>query len=160
MEGWLGVHSEYDMTPYVDFNLLKFSNKDHAMEKIKDLTMPSDILLTRFHGAITAGVQAGSIMYIAGAGPVALTSAASCHLLGAAVVIIGDLNQERLAHARTFGCENINLANGIPIEEQIAMIVGIPKVDYLLIVLFSRMLVMAISLLKKNQLLFLIWLWL
>ena len=65
MEGWLGVHSEYDMTPYVDFNLLKFSNKDHAMEKIKDLTMPSDILLTRFHGANSAGftMHSGHVLY-------------------------------------------------------------------------------------------------
>ncbi|WP_435262365.1 formaldehyde dehydrogenase, glutathione-independent [Tenacibaculum sp. nBUS_03] len=129
MGGWLGGQSEYVMVPYADFNLLKFPNKDHAMEKIKDLTMLSDILPTGFHGAITAGVQAGSIVYIAGAEPVGLAAAASCHLLGAAVVIIGDLNQERLAHARTFGCETINLANGIPIEEQIAMIVGIPEVD-------------------------------
>jgi glutathione-independent formaldehyde dehydrogenase len=35
-------------------------------------------------------------------------------LLGAAIVIVGDLNEERLAHARSFGCETINLTNGIP----------------------------------------------
>ena len=32
-------------------------------------------------------------------------AAASCHLLGAAVVIVGDLIPERLAQARSFGCE-------------------------------------------------------
>jgi glutathione-independent formaldehyde dehydrogenase len=52
-----------------------------------------------------------------------------CQLLGAAIVIVGDLNEERLAHARSFGCETINLTNGIPVQEQIAMIVGIPEVD-------------------------------
>jgi glutathione-independent formaldehyde dehydrogenase len=49
-------------------------------------------------------------------------------ILGAAIVIVGDLNEERLAHARSFGCETINLT-GIPVQEQIAMIVGIPEVD-------------------------------
>jgi glutathione-independent formaldehyde dehydrogenase len=37
------------------------------------------------------------------------------------------INEERLAHARSFGCETINLTNGIPVQEQIAMIVGIPE---------------------------------
>jgi threonine dehydrogenase-like Zn-dependent dehydrogenase len=32
------------------------------------------------------------IAYVAGAGPVGLACAAACHLLGAAVVIVGDLN--------------------------------------------------------------------
>ncbi|MCW5961587.1 MAG: formaldehyde dehydrogenase, glutathione-independent [Pyrinomonadaceae bacterium] len=129
MGGWVGGQAEYVMVPYADFNLLKFPDKDQAMEKILDLTMLSDILPTGFHGAVTAGVTVGSVVYIAGAGPVGLACAASCHLLGAAVVIVGDLNEERLAHARTFGCETINLTNDTPVEEQIAEIVGVPEVD-------------------------------
>lgn len=129
MGGWVGGQAEYVMVPYADFNLLKFPDKDQAMEKILDLTMLSDILPTGFHGAVTAGVTVGSVVYIAGAGPVGLACAASCHLLGAAVVIVGDLNEERLAHARTFGCETINLTNDTPVEEQIAAIVGVPEVD-------------------------------
>jgi glutathione-independent formaldehyde dehydrogenase len=46
-----------------------------------------------------AGVKAGSVVYIAGAGPVGLACASSCQLLGAAIVV-GDLNEERLAHAK------------------------------------------------------------
>lgn len=129
MGGWLGGQSEYVMVPYADFNLLKFPDYDQAMDKIKSLTMLSDIFPTGFHGAVTAGVTAGSTVYVAGAGPVGLACAASCQLLGAAVVIVGDLNEDRLAHARSFGCETIDLTNGIPIEEQIAMIVGVPEVD-------------------------------
>lgn len=129
MGGWIGGQSEYVMVPYADFNLLKFPDKDQAMDKMLDLTMLSDILPTGFHGAVTAGVTAGSVVYIAGAGPVGLACAASCHLLGAAVVIVGDMIEERLEQARSFGCETINLNNGIPVEEQIAMIVGIPEVD-------------------------------
>ena len=129
MGGWVGGQTEYVMVPYADFNLLKFPDKDHAMEKIKDLTMLSDILPTGYHGAVTAGVGPGSIVYIAGAGPVGLACAASCHLLGAAVVIVGDMNKERLKQAESFGCETIDLTTDTPVEEQIAAITGSPEVD-------------------------------
>lgn len=129
MGGWVGGQAEYVMVPYADFNLLKFPDKDQAMEKIKDLTLLSDIFPTGFHGAVTAGVGPGSIVYIAGAGPVGLACAASCHLLGAAVVIVGDMIDERLAQAKSFGCEIIDLKKDTSLADQIAAIVGVPEVD-------------------------------
>lgn len=57
MGGWVGGQSEYVMVPYADFQLLKFPDKDQAMEKILDLTMLSDIFPTGFHGAYSAGVK-------------------------------------------------------------------------------------------------------
>ncbi|CAN5820838.1 hypothetical protein BH24BAC1_BH24BAC1_37090 [soil metagenome] len=117
------------MVPYADFNLLKFPDKYQAMEKIRDLTLLSDIFPTGYHGAVTAGVGPGSIVYIAGAGPVGLASAASCHLLGAAAVIVGDMVPERLAQARSFGCETIDLRKEASLADQIAEIVGVPEVD-------------------------------
>lgn len=36
--------------------------------------------------------------------------------------MVGDLNEQRLAQAKSFGCE-------IPVEEQITRIVGLPEVD-------------------------------
>lgn len=129
MGGWIGGQAEYVMVPYADFNLLKFPDPDQAMEKIKDLTMLSDILPTGYHGAVTAGVGPGSIVYVAGAGPVGLACASSCHLLGAAVVIVGDFNTERLKQAETFGCETIDLNNDAALDEQIAEIIGINEVD-------------------------------
>ncbi len=66
MGGWVGGQAEYVMVPYADFNLLKFPNRDQAMEKIGDLTLLSDIFPTGFHGAYTAGVGPGSIVYVAG----------------------------------------------------------------------------------------------
>lgn len=129
MGGWVGGQAEYVMVPYADFNLLKFPDSDQAMAKIKDLTLLSDIFPTGFHGAVTAGVGPGSIVYIAGAGPVGLACAASCHLLGAAVVIVGDMIDERLAQARSFGCETIDLKQEAGLADQIAAIVGSPEVD-------------------------------
>jgi glutathione-independent formaldehyde dehydrogenase len=129
MGGWVGGQAEYVMVPYADFNLLKFPDKDRAMEKIRDLTLLSDIFPTGFHGAVTAGVGPGSVVYVAGAGPVGLASAAGCQLLGAAVVIVGDMIPERLAQAKSFGCETIDLRNKASLGDQIAQIVGVPEVD-------------------------------
>jgi glutathione-independent formaldehyde dehydrogenase len=129
MGGWVGGQANYVMVPYADFNLLKFPDNDEAMDKIKDLTLLSDIFPTGYHGAVTAGVGPGSVVYVAGAGPVGLACAASCHLLGAAVVIVGDLIPERLKQAKSFGCETIDLRKDATLEQQIEQIVGVPEVD-------------------------------
>ena len=128
MGGWVGGQANYVLVPYADWNLLKFPDKDRAMEKILDLAMLSDIFPTGFHGAVSAGVGVGSTVYVAGAGPVGLAAATSAHLLGAAVVIVGDLNEDRLARARSFGCETVDLTKGGP-AEQIEQILGVPEVD-------------------------------
>jgi len=125
MGGWIGGQAEYVMVPYADFNLLRFPDRAQALAKIKDLTLLSDIFPTGFHGAIQAGVGPGSIVYVAGAGPVGLASAASAHLLGAACVIVGDMIPERLAQARSFGCETVDLAaSDAPLRERIKDILG------------------------------------
>lgn len=129
MGGWVGGQAEYVMVPYADFNLMKFPNRDKALAKIKDLTMLSDIFPTGYHGAVTAGVTTGSTVYVAGAGPVGLASAASCHLLGAAVVIVGDMIDERLTQAKSFGCEVIDLKKSATLAQQIEQILGVPEVD-------------------------------
>jgi glutathione-independent formaldehyde dehydrogenase len=99
------------------------------MEKIRDLTMLSDIFPTGYHGAYTAGVRTGSTVYVAGAGPVGLACAASAQLLGASVVIVGDMNRDRLAQARSFGCETVDLTTSGDLPDKIAQIVGEPVVD-------------------------------
>lgn len=129
MGGWIGGQAEYVMIPYADFNLLKFPNKERAMEKIKDLALLSDIFPTGFHGAVQAKVGPGSYVYIAGAGPVGLACAASCQLLGAACVIVGDMKKERLAQAQSFGCQTIDLSTITSMHEAIEQIIGVPEVD-------------------------------
>jgi len=129
MGGWVGGQAEYVMVPYADFNLIKFPDKAQAMEKIKDLTMLSDILPTGFHGAVNAGCGVGSIVYIAGAGPVGLAAAASADILGAAIVMIGDMNADRLKHAASVGFTPIDLTKGNNLGELIAAVVGKPEVD-------------------------------
>ncbi|HEY7619120.1 MAG TPA: zinc-binding dehydrogenase, partial [Solirubrobacteraceae bacterium] len=63
-----------------------------------------------------------------GGGPVGLAAAHSAQLLGAAVVIVGDLIPERLKQAESFGCETVDISKGDP-KDQIEQILGVPEVD-------------------------------
>jgi glutathione-independent formaldehyde dehydrogenase len=130
MGGWQGGQAEYVLVPYADWNLLKFPDRDQAMEKILDLTMLSDIFPTGYHGCVSAGVTTGSTVYIAGAGPVGLAAAAAAQLLGAAAVIVGDMNPDRLKHARdVIGAETVDLTEEGTLPDKIEQIVGEPVVD-------------------------------
>jgi len=129
MGGWVGGQAEYVMIPFADFNLLRFPDRDAALEKILDLTMLSDIFPTGYHGAYTAGVTTGSTVYVAGAGPVGLAAAYSAQLLGASTVIVGDMNADRLAQAASFGCEIADLSKGDSLVDVVADILGEPEVD-------------------------------
>jgi glutathione-independent formaldehyde dehydrogenase len=128
MGGWRGGQAEYVMVPYADWNLLPFPDPDQALEKILDLTMLSDIFPTGYHGCVTAGVTSGSTVYIAGAGPVGLAAACSALFLGASVVIVGDMQEDRLKQAESFGCETIDVSKGDP-KDQVEQLLGVPEVD-------------------------------
>jgi glutathione-independent formaldehyde dehydrogenase len=122
--GWTGGQTEYNMCPYADFNLLKIPNREKAMQKILDLSLLSDVLPTAFHAAIQGKVGTGSTVYVAGAGPVGLACARCCFLLGAAVVIVGDTNGERLQLAKSMGCYIVDLTKTPNLPEQIDKILG------------------------------------
>ncbi len=129
MGGWIGGQARYVMVPYADFNLLKFPDRDQALAHARDLTMLSDILPTGFHGAVSAKVGVGSTVYVAGAGPVGMAAAASARILGAAVVMVGDFNKQRLDHAEKMGFAAIDLGKHDRLGEMIAEVVGVPEVD-------------------------------
>jgi glutathione-independent formaldehyde dehydrogenase len=98
MGGWIGGQAEYVMVPYADFNLLKFLTKS-SHGKILDLTMLTDILPTGFTGSYGRCEGWFSRIYRrcrASRSSVCL----KLSILGAAIVIVGDLNEERLAHAK------------------------------------------------------------
>lgn len=108
--GWDGGQAEYVLVPWADHQLLKLP-KEVAMDKLTSgLTFLSDIFPTAFDGAVKAGVKAGDIVYVAGAGPVGLCAARSAFLLGASVVFVADKNAERLKLAASIGCNTIDLS--------------------------------------------------
>lgn len=129
MGGWIGGQAEYVMVPYADFNLLQLPPLDQVKSKIIDLALLADIFATGFHGAHSAGVKVGSTVYIAGAGPVGLSCAVSCQLLGASSIIMGDLKPQRLEQAKKLGIHTIDLSKHKNIGEQIKTILGVSHVD-------------------------------
>ena len=72
--------------------------------------MLSDIFPTGYHGAYTAASPPAPPSTSPAPGPVGLAAAYSAQLLGASVVIVGDMNADRLAQARSFGCETVDLS--------------------------------------------------
>ena len=129
MGGWVGGQAEYVMVPYADFNLLKLPPLSEVKNKIKDLALITDIFPTGFHGAINAGVKAGSFVYIAGAGPVGLCAAYSAKLLGAALVIVGDVKANRLERAKSLGCHTIDLSVHAQISGELKRITGSSTIE-------------------------------
>lgn len=127
--GWQGGQSEYLMVPYADWNLLRFPDPDQALEKIRDLTLLSDILPTGFHGLMEAGAKVGSTVYIAGAGPVGRCAAAGARLIGASCIIVADHNRARLDLVKNNGCEVVDLNEDTPVADQIEAILGKREVD-------------------------------
>lgn len=109
MGGWQGGQAQFVLVPWADHQLLKLP-KEVAMDKILSLTFLSDIFPTGYNGAVQAGVGVGSLVYVAGAGPVGLCAARSSFLLGAAEVFVADQCEDRLKLAETIGCKTINLS--------------------------------------------------
>lgn len=126
--GWAGMQAEYALVPYADFNLYVFADPDQARERLLDVALIGDTLPTGYHAARSAGVGPGSSVYVAGAGPVGLASAVACRMLGAAAVIVGDFNRERLVHARAVGFIAADLADG-DLASTVAETFGVPHVD-------------------------------
>ena len=112
------------LVPWADFQLLKFPDKEQAMEKIRDLTLLSDILPTGYHGCVEARVGTGSTVYIAGAGPVGRCAAASAQLLGASCIIVGDHNKARRDLVKKAGYEVVNPSSTTPVADQIEKLLG------------------------------------
>ncbi|MDM2974097.1 glutathione-independent formaldehyde dehydrogenase [Citrobacter sp. CK198] len=133
--GWAGGQGDYLFVPYADFNLLRFPDKDAAMDNIRDLTLLSDVLPTAFHGFASPDWPAapaytvGENVLIFGAGPVGRAGAACAKLLGAGAIIVADYIQERLDLLKPHGIETINLSDGIPVEEHLERITGNREVD-------------------------------
>lgn len=132
MGDWQGGQAEYIMVPYADFNLLKLPEQILSSDKIKDLALITDVFPTGFHAAYNACVEVGSKVYIAGAGPVGLACALSCKILGAAKIIIGDINKERLKLAKVNGYDTVDLtflSNEQDLKREVEKILDKSEVD-------------------------------
>jgi threonine dehydrogenase-like Zn-dependent dehydrogenase len=113
--GFAGGQAEYVRCPFGDVNLLKIPD---SVPDEKALYL-SDVVPTSYHATICAEVDKGKSVAIWGAGPIGLYCSKWSKLAGARRVIVIDHVKERLAVAKSFGCDIINFDETPRVEEEI-----------------------------------------
>ena len=131
--GWIlgntidGTQAEYVRIPYADTSL--YALPGHLIQSAADeetAVMLSDILPTGFEcGVLNGKVSPGDTIAIVGAGPVGLAALLTAHFYSPARIISIDLDENRLAVAKSFGAtELINSAAGNAIERVMELTQG------------------------------------
>lgn len=126
--GWIlgneidGTQAEYVRTPHADTSLYPIP----AGADEEALVMLSDILPTGFEcGVLNGKVAPGSTVAIVGAGPIGLAALLTAQFYAPALVIMIDLDDNRLAQARQFGATHtINNADGAAVQAVKALTEG------------------------------------
>jgi len=123
--GWIfghlidGTQAEYVRVPFAESSLHKLP----AGVSDEAAVMLSDIMPTGFEIGVRNGkVQPGDVVAVVGAGPVGLSAMMTAGLYGASRVIAIDLDENRLAQAKTFGAtDSVNSGDPGWLEELMAM---------------------------------------
>ncbi len=126
--GWIlgytldGTQAEYVRIPQADGSLYHFP----AGADEEAMVMLSDILPTGFEcGALNGQVKPGDSIAIVGAGPVGLAVLLTAQFYSPAAIFMIDLDQKRLAVARTLGATNlVNSSDGHAAQEVMKLTEG------------------------------------
>jgi len=123
--GWIlgnlidGTQAERVRIPFADHSLYPIpAGADEAA-----LVMLSDILPTGFEcGVLKADIQFGDTVAIVGAGPIGLATLLTARFYGPSELILIDVDEGRLAWAKTFGAtRTINNTDGKAAEKVLAL---------------------------------------
>jgi len=130
--GWIlghlidGTQAEFARIPYADNSLYKIPP---GMDE-EALVMLSDILPTGFEcGVLNGRVQPGSTVAIVGAGPIGLAALLTAQFYSPAEIILIDLDDYRLAVAKTFGATRTINSGKENVPEKIMQLTGNKGVD-------------------------------
>jgi alcohol dehydrogenase len=96
-----GAQAEYLLVPYAQANLAKIP--DELTDE--QVVLLSDIASTGFSGAESAQIKLGDAVVVFAQGPIGLCATAGAKLLGAALIIAVDEDQNRLQMARKLGAD-------------------------------------------------------
>ncbi len=130
--GWIlgntidGTQAEFVRIPYADTSLYAILDGEDE----EPLVMCSDILPTGFEcGVLNGQVAPGSTVAIVGSGPVGLAALLTAQFYSPAAIIMIDLDDKRLAVAKSFGATHVvNSGDGKAVET-VLKIVGKDGVD-------------------------------
>jgi alcohol dehydrogenase len=96
-----GSQAEYLLVPYAQANLTKIP--DGVSDE--QVVLLADIASTGFSGAESGGVKIGDAVVVFAQGPIGLCATAGARLMGAALVIGVDGDENRLAMAKRMGAD-------------------------------------------------------
>jgi alcohol dehydrogenase len=96
-----GAQAEYIRIPYAQANLAKIPGELTD----EDVVLLADIASTGFSGAESGGVRLGDAVVVLAQGPIGLSATAGAKLMGAALVIGVDGDENRLAMAKRMGAD-------------------------------------------------------
>ncbi|MBC7625527.1 MAG: zinc-dependent alcohol dehydrogenase family protein [Aeromicrobium sp.] len=136
--GWMlgntidGTQAEFVRIPHADTSLHPIPKKLAGAADIDEeaLVMLSDILPTGFEcGVLNGKVRVGSTVAIVGSGPIGLAALLTAQLYSPSDIIMIDVDDNRLAVAKTFGATaTVNSADGTA-TEQVMKLTGGRGVD-------------------------------
>jgi threonine dehydrogenase-like Zn-dependent dehydrogenase len=96
-----GAQAEYVLVPYAQANLAPVP--DELSDE--DVVLLADIASTGFSGAESGGVRIGDSVAVFAQGPIGLCATVGARLMGAALIIGIDGDEQRLAMARRMGAD-------------------------------------------------------
>ncbi|MEU8425581.1 alcohol dehydrogenase catalytic domain-containing protein [Micromonospora sp. NPDC048835] len=111
-----GGQGEAVTVPFADATLVALppALDDDQMPAVLSL---SDVMCTGHHGAVSAGVQAGSDVVVIGDGAVGLCAVLAARRLGAARIAVFAHHRSRARVARRFGADFVILAEAASVAE-------------------------------------------
>ncbi|KIY65723.1 theronine dehydrogenase [Cylindrobasidium torrendii FP15055 ss-10] len=131
--GWLlgntidGVQAEFARIPHADGSLFLAPDAEGITEK--DLVMVSDVLPTSLECGVQNGrVEPGKTVAVIGAGPVGLGAVINAQLYSPRMVIVIDLDTNRLEKAKDFGATH-TVQSGPGAVEEVMRLTGGDGVD-------------------------------
>jgi threonine dehydrogenase-like Zn-dependent dehydrogenase len=114
-----GGQGEAVRAPFADATLVKVPGSGHSDEILRSLITLCDVMCTRHHAAVSAGVQTGSVVAVVGDGAVGLCAILASARLGAARILALSRNPARQEVARTFGATDILAERGDEATEKV-----------------------------------------
>jgi alcohol dehydrogenase len=130
--GWIlgnqidGTQAEFVRIPYADTSLYAIAEGEDE----EPLVMLSDILPTGFEcGVLNGEVQPGSTVAIVGSGPIGLAALLTAQFYSPAEIIMVDLDDKRLAVAKSFGATKLVNSTDGKAQDAIMKITGGIGVD-------------------------------
>jgi threonine dehydrogenase-like Zn-dependent dehydrogenase len=111
-DGVDGGQGEAVRVPFADGTLVKVPGSGHSDETMRSLLTLSDVMATGHHAAVSAGVNAGSVVAVVGDGAVGLCAVIAARRLKAARIIALSRHAPRQALARSFGATDVIAERG------------------------------------------------